>query len=39
MKSKRIVQLALVLVGGTLAWHWDNGWVLFWSTLGAGMLD
>jgi hypothetical protein len=39
MKDKRIVQVAIVLCCAFLAYHWDNGWVLFWGVIGCDMIS
>ena len=37
--KKLILQALLITSTSVLAWHWDNGWVLFWGFIGSCLID
>lgn len=37
--EKRAIQLTILLLGATLALIWSDGWVFFWSVVGANLVD
>ena len=40
LKNKKFILQTLLLISTSLlAYHWNNGWVLFWEVIGTGLID